>query len=413
MIRGVPRGLAIVRFDAPFPISVPTPCLLTYDPEEEVAGVCFFLLEGSVSFSRSTAIEGPNMSHELRARVGDRFPQYEPQRYMLTGVLHDGRELASLNILTGSDGGFHEAKFYCQVDICLVVGDTQAILDNGVQAGKVVARAIDVFNLFLDKYLLFSGDVRAQSVAMEKGLYVAQIVVSGPVPEDATRSNRQMLESLSTGRVFSGKPGLGPVNHLRLNSWDALGPKPPLPDDRWHMLETVATRPVEMPVFYRLLFNAIRELVIHNDFRLAILEGETAFEVYIRQLLAKLLVDEGRSQSDASALINDDDSYWGITRKLTRLDGALGRYAARQGTPPIAFEATNQKRRWKADLYELRNRIIHEGDLRIAFGQAHDGLRACWDSIYFLEGAVPTLREWIVLEPFMERFGQTAGTLFA
>jgi hypothetical protein len=165
------------------------------------------------------------MTNELSGRVRDQFPQYEPQRYLITGVLHDGRELASLNVLTGTNGGFNEAKFFCQVDVCLIVEETQAILDNSEQANRVVARAIDIVNRFLDKYTLFSGDVRVQNVAMEKNLYVAQIVVSDPVHEDAARSNRQMIESLSAGRVFRGRPGLGPVNHIRLNTWDALGPR--------------------------------------------------------------------------------------------------------------------------------------------------------------------------------------------
>jgi hypothetical protein len=102
----------------------------------------------------------------------------------------------------------------------------------------------------------------------------------------------------------------------------------------------------ELPLTQALYLNAKREMLLEN-YRIAVLEGETAFEVLVTQSIARYYRNMGFPDAEVEKKLRPG------LRNLIRdhLPKCCGG----------AFEGTWQHAAWESDLYGLRNAVVHRG----------------------------------------------------
>ena len=150
------------------------------------------------------------------------------------------------------------------------------------------------------------------------------------------------------------------------------------------MLDLAYERP--LPVVDLLVLNARRSLQF-EDYRVAVIEAQTAFEVGVDRILRRHYLSQTATSAQghvAPAYSNEDVDRLldaGLTNLLTdHLPRALGK----------GFIDTEEHLRWKHDLYLLRNAVIHEGK-DVQADQADRALAASEDALVWMGVVVPEL----------------------
>lgn len=142
-----------------------------------------------------------------------------------------------------------------------------------------------------------------------------------------------------------------------------------------------------LPVVDLLVLNARRSLHF-EDYRIAVIEAETAFEVGIDQTLSRYY--SSLTTKNTEGHIVPAYSREEVAQKLDaglmnlvsdHLPKALGR----------DFVGTDQHLRWKTDLHSLRNSVVHEGR-EIQVEQAERAVASAEDALVWI--GVLKAQEW-------------------
>jgi len=120
-------GFIAVLFDVPFPISIPNGNYISYDSQKGIAVIAVTLKEGSRAFFRNTAISGPTSFEELRRAQQEAPRSREGRSYIATSMLPDRTQKATLNVNSGTDGGYAECKYYSEVCVTFLSDDINSV----------------------------------------------------------------------------------------------------------------------------------------------------------------------------------------------------------------------------------------------------------------------------------------------
>ena len=142
-----------------------------------------------------------------------------------------------------------------------------------------------------------------------------------------------------------------------------------------------------LPVVDLLVLNA-RRSILFEEYRVAVIEAETAFEVGVDRILTRYYLSlttkstEGYvvpaySKEDAHRLL--DAGFKNLINRHIRI--ALGR----------EFIGTDEHSRWENDLYDLRNAVIHDGK-EVRENEAEQALEAAEDALVWIGAVVP--QQW-------------------
>jgi hypothetical protein len=399
-------GFIAVLLDVPFPISIPNAAYFVFDPEKGIAAIEVSLREGARAFFRNRPIQGPTSFADLRQASGDMQRLDQGTSYIAASRLPDGNQKATLNVHTGLDGGFSECKYFSQVSVTFLADDIGIL---STPDGGVGKRAFAILNPFLDKYRLLNEDYRISPVSEARNFYVAVCHASPLTPDERRLSPTELFNRLSVPRTFFRELGHGAANILRTNSYELLGPRSPLNPNIQNFFDTFVRENYEMPLSYALILESLANLQRTQDYRLAIIHAETAFEVHVVDRLVKLLVDGGETPLGAFSKIETDQAYWGVKKKVRRLDTHIQSYCARNGLPFTPFVGSPLYIRWENDLYKHRNNAVHAGVNGFTYGEAHKAIGTAKESIVALDAQIPTLADRIQLNTSMVGFRQNPG----
>lgn len=139
------------------------------------------------------------------------------------------------------------------------------------------------------------------------------------------------------------------------------------------------------------------------------MQAETAVEVHVRSLLVKLMVHSGMTEADADGKIDTDDGYWGVKKKIKRLDDWTAKYCTTLGTPSTSLVGSKIWQDWDAELYSRRNAAVHAGASSFTYEQALRAIGIAKEFIVTVEAKVPGLQNRIQLNPSMSNFRINAG----
>lgn len=398
-------GFVAAFFDIPFPISIPNGAYLTYDPRKEVACVEVRLGEVSRAFFRNRPIVGPTSFQQLRSARQEQERPREGRSYVQTCVLRGGEEKATLNIYSGTDGGYAECKYYSEVCVTFLADDLQMVGEHE----QVMNRVSEILNPFLDKYKLLNEDYRVSRVSHERNFYFATCHTSPLTKDEAHLNPRDLFERLKTPRTFLTELGHGASNVLRTNSFELLGPRSSLAGQVLVYFGNFIQEEYEIPLSYDLIMEALRYLQKFREYRLAIVHAETAFEVYVSDRLVRLMMDSGMSQADASAALENEREYWGVKNKIRRLDENIQNYCANNNLPFAPFVGSTLYNRWEYDLYQKRNSAVHAGANAFSYDEASAAVGIAKECIVILESRIPGMSDRVQLNPSMSGFRQNSG----
>ena len=148
-----------------------------------------------------------------------------------------------------------------------------------------------------------------------------------------------------------------------------------------------------------LVLNARRSLLF-EEYRIAVVEAETAFELGVHRILTRYYLSQTTKSTEGYVV--PAHSWESVDRLLDpgltnlikdHLPKALGR----------EFIGTDEHHRWREDLYSLRNKVVHEGKV-VHSDQAKRALASAEDALVWIGAVNP--HQW----PANDRLNQTAGT---
>ena len=407
MPRGKVPGFIALYFDIPFPVSVHDNDYFVRDPIGGAAIITLKLREGSRAFYKNSQMAGgPSSERNHESAVNSANDQ--AHEYLITAKLRNGDEKPVFGVTSGPDGGFAESKYYSEVRVIFLADDIN--LDK-IGEKAAFRRACDILNPFLRVYSLVSGDYRVSEIAYERGFYFAMYHVSPLEKRELGISSDELFRGFDLGRKFLGGTGGGAANILFWNSWELVGPWQTLNLPTMKFFLDLIERDYVVPLSYSLLLDEIRTLRRNGDFRIAIIHAETAFEVYVRGILLDLLMHFGKSQIEADEELDEGPAFWGVTKRVKQLDILTERYCNEISHGFIAFVGSSLYKRWKSDLYHLRNSTVHAGAAGFTFEQASAALDVTLQSIPFFESRVPGLRPGIVIDASMSNYQGNIGEI--
>jgi hypothetical protein len=348
---------------------------------------------------------GPTSFRELQTAWQEAERPRETRDYIAVNKLKDGRDKATLNIHTGTDGGYAECKYYTDVCVTYLTDDLSEVNVHGA----ALVRACGILNPFLDKYRLLNEDYRVSAVSLERNFYFATCHTSPLGGDEVGLSVSELFERLQKPRNFLAKLGYGAANILRTNSFELLGPRDPVPDTFLQVLRAFIKEDYVLPLSYELILDALSCLQRTRDYRLAIVHAETAVEVHIRSLLLKLMVQHGITESDADSRIDHDDTYWGVKKKIRRLDDWMSKYCAASHKAFVPFLDSALYGNWKTELYDRRNAAVHAGASAFRYDHASRGIGVAKECIVEMEAKVPGLQNRVQLNSSMANFRLNPG----
>jgi len=203
-------GFVAVLFDIPFPVSIPNGAYIVYDPRKDVACIQVTLREGSKAFFRNRPIVGPTSLESLKAAASELERPRQEHSHLVTSSLTNGEQKATLNIHSGSDGGYSECKYYSEVCVTFLTDD--------IAGSDTFARACEILNPFLDKYRLLNEDYRIAHISAERNFYFATCHTSPLATTEIGLQPRQLFNLLGqTSRTFHHIVGFGASYVLRAN----------------------------------------------------------------------------------------------------------------------------------------------------------------------------------------------------
>jgi hypothetical protein len=239
---------------------------------KEFAVITTNLREGQRAFFRNRPLKGPTSFDELRKAEQGPNPPRQDHSYLAVNRLTDGRDKSTLEVNSGTDGGFSECKYYSEVCITFLVDDLNRIS----QENGVLDRACSILNPFLDKYRILTEDYRISRVTLERNFYFATYHTSALTAEERELPTKTLFERLEKGRTFQHILGHGAANILRQNSYELLGPRSPLDQSIQPLFHEFIKDEYVLPLSYELILDAIGCLQRTRDYRLAIVHAETA-----------------------------------------------------------------------------------------------------------------------------------------
>lgn len=209
-----------------------------------------------------------------------------------------------------------------------------------------------VINRLLEVYRYATGEAYINNIPRIE-LNVER--VSKFLREDGTLDDREAITGLDAG-------GLG--------LWLTSERTTPITNEARQFLRDAT----ELSVPRVLYLNAKREYIFEN-YRIAVVEAETAFEALIDQVVGQYYKNQGLSNTQIEDALND--SLRGRRRRSligTHIPRCCGR----------RFVGTAEYRAWLTDLYELRNNIVHDG-ATADDKQAKDALEAAEQALSWIE----------------------------
>jgi hypothetical protein len=155
--------------------------------------------------------------------------------------------------------------------------------------------------------------------------------------------------------------------HYRINTWEDLFPGPVLDQEFVQVIAALLPSRYELPLHYDLVFTAQAALKARS-YQVAVLEAETALEVFVARRLLQLAAAAGSVEADVTRRMEDPRDLGLLKSRIRALDDLIVSYRqARTLNPVDRFSSSHAYRDWEHNLYRIRNRIIHAGLRAVTF----------------------------------------------
>ncbi len=392
------KSVAHIRWELPFPLSLPPEAILCWEPKE---GLAAFVVEkhvGSLIWKRNCDLLSEKAV--LGANTLEQDSNIYPRRdYRIRINKKTTKEQITISqIRQGITGGFDEARPYTIANVFLCIAFSDSIKD-----AAILKRANEALNNVISVFSLLSLDPLVRLINEENDHYytlIAEAVLPVALQNETPSNILMRLNELQ----FRG--GDAQATIIGINSfYDFIGQE--LNDIAERQLMRSVRNKQEYVLFHQLIFSSLRRLK-RKEAAIAIIDAQSAFESAVASMLKDGLAAMGwRPEDIESSLINQEKLLM-LNRRLKMID-KISRKTARG--PFLGSEADHN---WRTDLYDLRNRIVHGGIRTLPFVVAKKGIVSGLKAIEYLGDMSPEFRRhavWTGQGIELPHIQETAGRL--
>jgi len=387
------------KTDLPFYLRLPPNWFISYDNFHGECAIHCSHRFGQKQFSKSTP-----MINNLKIKKYDNYGKdrpYNKYQYQITGYSENLKEeIPTLNIDRSDNGGFTELETYTEIHMLL--------FEDNIDEFTFKNRISNNLNHFINIYRLITQDPYVFKIDFELDLYIRDIRMAS-LPENLKdRTISEILENLDNIE-FPDYIGQGRKEILRVNHLADIWPGEDLNNDFLENFRNVVVNKYEMPLHYELILTAQFHLK-KKDYHISIILSETAFEVYIEELLRQIFLSEGKTDSEIKDLLVFNGSYGSHNNRLQYLD----RISIEKFNCIDRFIGSVEYSNWRDDLYILRNDIIHRGMVSdISFEQCLKAIKAAKKAISFFERRFSSFSNRIKIYDDVYFLENTAGRMLS
>lgn len=374
---------------------------LVHDPDTGVSALMGHRRMGEISFREGwNTPHGPLPPESVIDGYQPPPPtEFPEQQHFMTCVLADGREIPSLFLRTGPNPAFSEMRPYSEAILFLLAADTP-------DSATLVRRAFCRLNHFLDVYRAVTQDPYVHQLDPELDVTIVGFARAVLPAGMETLAAAEALARIPELRFESGN-----VFRYRLNTFEDLWPGPVLEQEFLSGIAQFASRPYELPLHHELIFKAQEELKARH-FHIAILEAETAFEVYVARTLIELGVHLGHPRASVVSDMEYPNTLHHLNARLRRLDAWIQEHRRREGLPSAPdFAGSPEHDDWKKLLYSPRHQVVHAGRRDLTFDEVKAGIAAGKKAIHSIDAKLGTLSPPLGIYPGVDHLNNTAGRL--
>lgn len=386
------------RFDLPFYLRLPGAVFLVWDPNDRCAGLLPRQRLGEVAFSKTTRLVSEDRLLDARMQA-----PYVAPRHGVAMVCEtpDYGTIPTLRVDTGPDGGCAELRPFTEVFV---------FVSDAVASADQLRRVFAILNNFIGLYRLVTQDPWVTQVDRELDIYLVDRATA-VVPETHREVDIETLLAQLGNLTFATGADAQRNHSYRLNTLEDLFPGKVLDPPFLQALATTARERYDMPLHYELVLLAQTQLK-QRKYRFAVLEAETAFEVYVAELLLAVLTKLGRERSQVLEDLENPRSLGLLSQRLKALDTAASEWRQRtSGVPWVQFVNSQLHADWKSGLYTLRNRVVHAGAHEVTFDDAKRGIEMAKAAIHFFEDGLPEFKGKVQIFSGVSHLHNTAGRL--
>ena len=191
---------------------------------------------------------------------------------------------------------------------------------------------------------------------------------------------------------------------------DDIFPGETLEGEHLNNLIKLTAQEYQIPLHYDLILNAQTQLKKHN-YHVAIIEAETAFEVYVENTLIKIAVELKRKEETVKEL-EYPGSYDQPGKRLKGLDEFISSYRTNNKLKELDnFVGSDQYKEWDIKLYKVRNDVVHGGLRKITFEKTRDAIHSVKIAISKIEQSIAGLADHVQICADVNHLNNTAGKI--
>lgn len=378
-------GVVKVVFDYPFQIGVPNevyiPVTIPYKDGTASAMLRVYKHEGSIVFDKNTQLRKIGKEPKYKVILKEINPKRLAEK--IKGIKHTALERKGQPALCGygendtllfyhrpTDLGLSAFPwFYTRVEVFFQVEDLRTVLSRNENQEDYTDVVGSFFNKFLDMYRDTTGDVKNLYVNKENDptlywtLFTAELSKHEnlPYPLQLLPDAIEKLEF----KPFYSKMGQGSVvkaSYVAPYYFNAASKD--ISDNDVLRLMKVSASPSDLAMFNQVLLSGIEQVTMHSNYRVALVQFDTAVDVVVRFYLFSFLKKKGLSNDDATKLLDgekpvsntteDERDYQSTKRRMKKLEA----FIKESNSSFDLFNSTEYKT-WDSDCRKIRNEAIH------------------------------------------------------
>lgn len=376
------ESVAAVRLELPFLLRLPPKGFLCWEPREGVGAIHPQADVGELTWCRRSVMLRPE---HLGIRVVPEDPKALPLHdYQIRPHLETGESLYLGSLKGGPDGGFSEPRPYTTATIFLC-------LRVRAEAGQdaTLKRAVEAINNIIALYRFMVMDPLARPIRGHLDAIYA-VVSRADLPTELRGLPAQDVLSHAPGLPYGSTIGKDRFHHVGMNSRDDVLHPLSMPDEGVAQFANLIQNRCEVELFHELFISALRRCR-RAEHALAVVDAQSAFEVFVATALRDALKSEGKADDDVDTMFAAGGRLHLLQRRLREIDAVVARRAG-SGAIPRTFLGSAAETCWRSDLYGLRNRIAHGGVRDVTFDQAKLGIAAGLKAVAAIESLDPMIK---------------------
>jgi len=392
-------GFIKIIFDYPFHLGVSDalfPIRLD-DDKDKIALIEIIAREGVQTFDKGKLIRNRPIEGKTDIKLEDTGS--ETKGTEICGFGEDNQPV--FYVIASRHGKSIYPWFFSEIEIIFPVNHIYAAWSDPVNSKYINDLSVQFFNKFLLVYRNASQDVfnkflsKSENLISYKALYISEF----DKEEKKKPSPELLLPSLVKKRTFKPYPIRTDMKKTDIPLIQAKTCSPLMTNIK----KTIKPEQMEslirdgmgvhnIKIFDQILLSGMERYAMDKDYRMAILEFDTAVEMAVMFFLVEALVKLGKSDQEIAKLFDEENrdakelqkkgqGYLTTHSKIKRLDKHFTELRKKQELSETSIFKSQKRNDWNLLVRKKRNRIVHawehfgEDDCKKAFDAAQKFIR--------------------------------------